>query len=104
MGVPVILTPQAQADLRQIVEHVAQDSPDRAIAWGNGLIDRALFVGEFPAAGRLVPEERNPSVREVVEGSYRIIYEIFEDPPRVYILRFWHGARGVPELTRQKSP
>ena len=104
MGLPVILTPRSQEDLREITVRVAQDSRERALALGHRLIDRALTVGAFPLAGRMVPEERDPSVREVVQESYRIIYEILPDPPTVYILRFWHGARGNPELTDTDAP
>jgi toxin ParE1/3/4 len=100
MGVPVILTPQAQDDLRRIVMHVAQDSRERALKLGNRLIDRALEAGAFPQAGRVLPEERDPAVREVLHENYRIIYEVLPDPSRVYVLRFWHGARGVPKVRR----
>ena len=54
MGLPVILTPQALEDLRGIVGYVAQDSGARAVDFGNRLIDRALKVGDFPNAGRMV--------------------------------------------------
>lgn len=101
MGVPVILTTQAQHDLRQIVERIAQDSRGRAVAEGNRLIDRALAVGNFPQAGRIVPEQRDPAVREVIQDNYRIIYEVFTDPSYVYILRFWHGARDVPDVGKR---
>jgi plasmid stabilization system protein ParE len=98
MGLPVIITPQAQEDLRRIVSHVAKDSRERAFALGNRLIDRALKVGSFPGAGRMVTEEQDPAVREVIHESYRIIYEVLSDPPHVYVLRFWHAARGLAEI------
>ena len=53
--------------------------------------------------GRAVPEENDPAVREVIHGDYRIIYEIFRDREAIYILRFWHGARGEPEFTQQRE-
>ena len=48
--------------------------------------------------GRTVPELGDPSVREIIHGSYRIVYELLHDPNAVYVLRFWHGARGAPEI------
>jgi plasmid stabilization system protein ParE len=98
MGCPVILTPQSLADLEAIVRYIAADSPDRARDFGNILVDRALFVGRFPESGRIVPEVGDPTVREVVHGSYRIVYEVQGHPRLVFILRFWHAARGKPEL------
>ena len=98
MGWPVILTPQSQEDLREIVTYIARDSPGRARTFGNILIDKALAITAFPEMGQVVPEVGDPSVREIIHGSYRIIYELVHDPNAVFVLRFWHGARGTPEI------
>ncbi len=45
-----------------------------------------------------MPEINELSVREIIHGAYRIIYEIFPDTNTIYVLRFWHGARGEPEV------
>jgi toxin ParE1/3/4 len=100
MGCPVILTPQSQEDLCEIVSRIAGDDPKRARSFGYELIDHALAVGKFPEIGRMVPELNEFAVREVIHGSYRIIYEIFRDPNAVYVLRFWHAARGKPKVQR----
>jgi plasmid stabilization system protein ParE len=62
MGWPVVLTPQAQDDLREIVSYIARDSPDRARRFGNTLIDQALSIGIFPEMGQVVFEVGDPSV------------------------------------------
>ena len=98
MGFPVILTPQSQDDLAHIVRYIAKDNPDHARAFGNLLIDKALSIGTLPERGRVVPELNDPSVREIIHEPYRIIYEIFHDPTVIYVLRFWHAARGTPQL------
>jgi plasmid stabilization system protein ParE len=98
MGFKVILTPQSLDDLEEIVTFIAKDNPGRARTFGNELIDRALSVAAFPELGRVVPEIGEPAVREIIHGSYRIIHEIFPDQKTVYVLRFWHGARGEPEI------
>lgn len=77
---------------------IARDNSDRAVSFGNELIDKALFIGTHPEMGRIVPEENDPNVREVVHGPYRIIYELYSNPDTVFVLRFWHGARGTPEV------
>ena len=66
MGWPVILTPQSQNDLREIVTFIARDNPERARTFGNLLVDRALSVGPHPEKGRVVPELDDPAVREIV--------------------------------------
>ncbi len=98
MGHKVILTPQSLDDLEEIVTFIAKENPERARTFGNELIDRALSVATFPERGRVVPEIGEPSVREIIHGSYRIIYEILPGHEAIYVLRFWHGARGGPEI------
>lgn len=94
MGFKIILTPQAIDDLREIVTFIAHDNSERARTFGNELIDKALSLSPFPDRGRVVPELADPNVREIIHGPYRIIYE--QMPDAVYVLRFWHGARGEP--------
>ena len=98
MGFKVIFTPQSLNDLEVIVTFIAKNNSDRARTFGNELIDRALSVAVFPERGRVVPEIGDRSVREIIHGAYRIIYEIFQDQQAIFVLRFWHGARGEPEL------
>lgn len=100
MGWPVILTPQSQDDLREIVLYIARDSPERARRFGHLLVDTALSLGAQPERGRVVPEQDDPAVREIIRGAYRIIYEVVRDPSAVFVLRFWHGARGTPEIPK----
>jgi plasmid stabilization system protein ParE len=94
----VIFTPQAQDDLREIVSFIAQQNPERAQSFGNELIDHALTLAEMPERGRAVPEVSDPRVREIIHRPYRIIYEMFPELNAIYVLRFWHGARGEPEV------
>jgi toxin ParE1/3/4 len=98
MGFPVILTPQALEDLQQIVSFIARDNPERARSFGNELIDRALSLANLSERGRITPELSDESVREIVHGPYRIIYETLSK--KIYVLRFWHGARGEPEISK----
>lgn len=98
MGWPVILTEQSRDDLREIVSFIARDSSARARRFGNELINQALSIGDFPEMGRTVPELGDPAVREIIHGSYRIVYELLREPNAVFVLRFWHGARGTPEI------
>jgi toxin ParE1/3/4 len=100
MGCKVILTPQSLEDLRDIVAFIAQANSERARSFGNELIDHALTLAELPERGRLVPEISEPGVREIIHRPYRIIYEIFPGQNAVYVLRFWHAARGEPEVQK----
>jgi plasmid stabilization system protein ParE len=57
-----------------------------------------LTLAEMPERGRAVPEISDPRVREIIDRPYRIIYEMFPEQNAIYVLRFWHGARGEPEV------
>ena len=56
--------------------------------------DAARSLRQFPNRGRVVPEENNPSIRELfVFKSYRMLYQVLETEHEVRILAFVHGAR-----------
>ena len=48
--------------------------------------------------GRVVPEFDDPCIREIIVRSYRVIYRLDHGDCRVDVARFWHGARGNPEI------
>ena len=99
MGYKVILTPPAIEDLRVIAEYIAADNPERALTFGEELLTRALEAGELPKAGRIVPEVGDPTVRELIHKSYRIVYKIEVNAGVVYVVRIWHAARGEPDIS-----
>jgi toxin ParE1/3/4 len=98
MGWKVIIAPSAEADLADIVRYVALHNSDAAARLGYELILRAERLVSAPEIGRVVPEFRQPNLREVICRSYRIIYRVRSAEERIDIVRFWHGARGFPRI------
>ena len=98
MGYQVALSPSARRDLRAIVRYISLDSPERAVTFGQFLISNTKRLADFPELGRVVPEFGDPSLREIVVRSYRIIYRVDHGDCRVDVVRFWHGARGTLEF------
>ena len=98
MGYQVALSPTARRDLRDIVRYISLDSPERAVAFGQFLLTQAKKLSQFPQMGRMVPELGEPAIRELVVRSYRVIYRVDDGDCRIEIVRFWHGARGTPEI------
>lgn len=90
----VAWTQRAMYRLQQILAYIAQDQPGNAERFVNRLIDRGDSLGEQPRSGRMVPEYRDRTIREVSEGDYRIIYRIL--PERVDILTVRHGSQLLP--------
>jgi addiction module RelE/StbE family toxin len=98
MGYQVALSTSASRDLRDIVRYISMDSPERAVRFGQFLVSSTKRLADFPEMGRIVPEFDDPSIREIVVRSYRVIYHVDHDDCRVDVARFWHGARGTPEI------
>lgn len=90
----VAWTETAWRDLEGIADHIAEDSPGYAAALVRRMRDRARSLEELAERGRIVPELDQPTVRELVVGSYRLIYEIDEEE-MVYVLGLIHGARDL---------
>jgi plasmid stabilization system protein ParE len=90
----------AGEDLRQIETTVARDSPIHAVRLTERLVDAVERLEAFPLSGRSVPEFDRDDLREVICGSYRVVYLAGED--RVTILRVVHGARDILGLARRE--
>lgn len=101
MGYQVTLAPSARRDLEEIVRYISLDAPDRALEFGRLLMAKTKSLVRFPEMGRLVPELGNPIVREIIVGSYRVIYRVNHQRQTIEIIRFWHGRRGTPDVQRQ---
>ena len=97
MARKVIWSDDAIADLAAIVRHIAADNQTAALKIGQTILDSTRLLGEFPMAGRMLPEEGKESVREIIHRPYRVIYEL-SGVDVVMVLRVWHAARGKPEL------
>lgn len=94
----VILSPRALRDLEEIVRYIAADNPSAAARFGAMLLAEAEAIGLKPETGRMVPEFKTPEIRERIFRSIRIVYRVDAAQQRVVIARFWHGARGKPEM------
>jgi addiction module RelE/StbE family toxin len=90
----VVWTRPARDDLREIRAYIAQDSERYARVVVARLVAAVRRLREYPLSGRVVPELARPTVREVIEGAYRIVYRV--TPDAVQILGVVHGARRFP--------
>lgn len=72
-------TDQSIDDLINIAEFIAKDSKKYSVIQLNRIRQKAKIIKNQPFAGRMVPETENKSIRELVIGSYRIIYRIISE-------------------------
>jgi toxin ParE1/3/4 len=92
--VELIWTDQASDDLGNIGDYIALNSEHFARLTIKNLKARIDILKTFPRSGRIVPEKNEENIRELIEGNYRIIYEIISDE-LIYILTVYHSARGL---------
>jgi plasmid stabilization system protein ParE len=75
-----------------------KDSPHFAKLTVDRLTRRSQQIAQFPFSGRRVPEYDFDPIREVIEGSYRVIYYI--KPDRIDVIAVIHGSMdmvGTPD-------
>jgi addiction module RelE/StbE family toxin len=94
----VVWTQPAREDLREIRDFIARDSAHYARAVAAGLVSAVDRLRDAPLLGRVVPELARPNLRELIEGTYRIVYRVTAD--EVQILAVVHGAREFPTAMR----
>jgi toxin ParE1/3/4 len=87
----VIWSPASLQDVDAIAEYIAKDSADQASLFVIRLVQATDRLGAFPRSGRVIPEIGKDVCREVICGSYRIMYRIVGD--EAWITGVVHGAR-----------
>jgi plasmid stabilization system protein ParE len=98
MDCKIIFSEPAIDDLENIVRFIAKDSREAAARFGGKLIGSVRHLAEFPRSGRVVPEQSDGNIREIICKPYRIFYRVKEEKKVVEVIRFWHAARGEPEI------
>ena len=92
----VFWTDAALNQLEAIRDYLAETSPEYARRVVERLVNSSEQVAAFPRSGRMVPEYEIDEVRQVIEGSYRIIYLIKEN--QIEVLAIIHTSRkGLPQ-------
>ena len=89
--VKIIWTDFAIEDLRLIHDYISKDSKRYADRFLDKLLERVDQLESFPKSGRVVPEFNIDTIRELIEGNYRIVYKI--SPTQIAIVRVHHAAR-----------
>ena len=89
----VFWTETAVNHLSAIYNYISQNSPQYAQRLVERLTRRSEQIANFPFSGRLVPEFETEQMREVIEGSYRIIYYI--KPEQIDVIAVLHAARNI---------
>lgn len=84
-------TPLAVAKAEEITDYIGHDKPGAARRWLREIFAAADSLPQSPHRGRVVPEIGRDAIRELLLGSFRLIYRIDEDG--VAILTIRHGRQ-----------
>jgi toxin ParE1/3/4 len=71
---PIVWTEQALADVTGIRDFIARDAPGYAEVIVDRIFESVERLQDFPQSGRVVPELGDDQIREVILGTYRIVY------------------------------
>ncbi|HLP91414.1 MAG TPA: type II toxin-antitoxin system RelE/ParE family toxin [Nostocaceae cyanobacterium] len=95
----VFWTETAVNHLSSIYSYIAQNSPQYAQILVERLTNRSEQIAQFPLSGRIVPEFESKEIREVIEGSYRIIYYLKTD--QIDIIAVLHGSQQIKSIEEE---
>jgi toxin ParE1/3/4 len=100
--VKIIWTNRALTDLAEIGDYISRDSYHYARLTIERILGTAKYIETNPLIGRKVPEINETSVRELIVGSYRLIYKIVKQS-HVYILTIHHTSRVLKKNITKRS-
>lgn len=84
-------TRNAIAQLKCIHDYIARDSDFFAKRMVDRLTSRSIQIHVHPFSGEMVLEFGDESIREVIEGPYRIVYRVSDSD--LFVLTVIHGSR-----------
>jgi len=87
-------SPLAVDRVTEIAEYIAMDNPAAAGKWVTMVFKKVEELQNFPESGRIVPETKNKSIRELIYGNYRIIYRV--EKGAISVLTIRHGKQVLP--------
>jgi addiction module RelE/StbE family toxin len=90
---PVVWSDPAVDDLEAAVTFIAKDSEAYARSLAQLAVDAAESLQRFPNRGHRLPDPQLARFRELILGSYRLIYLVEKE--RVLIVAILHGHRAL---------
>ena len=84
--------PQAEADILEIWEYIAEDSVVEADRWVDKLDEKFALWATQPMMGR-ARDELSPGIRSLAFGRYVVFFEPL--PTGIDVVRVLHGSRDL---------
>ena len=106
-SVQVFWTPQVVADLEAIRNFIARDSPRYGELVTEAIRRAIRRLRTFPRSGHVVEELGDPNIREVIVGTYRVVYFLRQARAEiltVFTERKTLRRRNAPRVRRPHEP
>jgi plasmid stabilization system protein ParE len=91
----VVWTDPARRDLLQVQQWIARDSRQYAATTIRRIRSSTALLAAFPESCRFVPEYADDSWREIIVGSYRVLYRYIR-PTDTVVVTVIHARRQLP--------
>jgi len=91
-------SPLAAEQVRDIASYIALDKSSVAEQWIDKMFDSVEPLIDFPKSGRVVPELQINSIRELVQGNYRVIYKIQDNSISVLTVKSYRQQLRSDEI------
>lgn len=72
----IVWSPLALERVEDIARYIAEDNHGAAMQWVEDLFSTVERLADFPKSGRMLPEVGSPNIRELIFGTYRVIYSV----------------------------
>ena len=89
----IIWSERAIKDLDQIANYIANDSVRYAQMVVQRLFQRPQVLINNPHFGRVVPEFNIDTIRELIDGFYRIVYQVDSSKESISIITIHHSRK-----------
>ena len=90
-AIRIVWSARAVGQLEAVVEFIAAGSPVEARRFAARVLRRVEALASHPALGGWIIEDGSRRYRELLQGSYRIIYRATDET--VFIVAVRHAAR-----------
>ena len=92
----VIYSPNADADLLDIAEYIAQDKPDAALRWLQAIREKCALLAGNPEMGQERLGYGVADCRSFSVGNYVIFFRAIDQG--IEVARIVHGSRDLRHL------
>jgi len=89
-------------DLRCIHDYISRDSMKYAQIIVEKIVSVAGRLSAFPESGSTLPELPDSEYRQVLVGSYRVIYRFEVTDNRVLVVAIVHGSRDLKSAAEDR--